>query len=77
MEKPTDMTDETFIDFDMEFFDLINKYCRHDAYVDVSLCSYTCKKIAELRNNAIEIIDEWNATEIQKLTNEEEIEVNF
>lgn len=63
MEKPTDMTDETFIDFDIEFFELINKYCRQD--VDVSLCSYTCEQIAELRNNAIEIIDEWNAKEIQ------------
>jgi len=62
MEKPTDMTDETFIDFDMEFFDLINKYCRQD--VDVSLCIYTCEQIAELRNIAIEIIDEWNAKEI-------------
>jgi len=63
MEKPTDMTDETFIDFDMEFFDLINKYCRQD--VDVSLCSYTCERIAELRSDAVELIDEWNATEIE------------
>jgi hypothetical protein len=47
----------------MEFFDLINKYCRQD--VDVSLCSYTCEQIAELRNNAIEIINKWNATEIE------------
>ena len=63
MDKPTDMTDDQFIDFDMEFFELINKYCRQD--VDVSLCSYTCEQIAELRNNAIEIIDKWNATEIE------------
>lgn len=63
MEKPTDMKDDEFIEFDMEFFDLINKYCRQD--VDMSLCSYTCEQIAELRNKAIEVIDEWNAKEIQ------------
>ena len=63
MEKPTDMNDDQFNEFDTEFFDLINKYCRQD--VDVSLCSYTCERIAELRSDAIELIDEWNATEIQ------------
>ena len=63
MEKPTDMTDDQFIDFDMEFFDLINKYCRQD--IDISLCGYTYGQIVDLREKAIEIINEWNATEIE------------
>jgi len=62
-ERPTDMTEDQYIDFDMEFFDLINKYLRPD--VDVSLCSHTCERIAELRSDAVEIIDEWNAKEIE------------
>ena len=62
-ERPTDMTDDQFMDFDMEFFDLINKYLRVD--VDVSFCSHTCERIAELRSEAVELIDEWNAKEIE------------
>lgn len=63
MERPTDMNDNQYNEFDDEFFLLINKYCRTD--VDLSLCENVCNRIAELRSEAVELIDDWNSKEIE------------
>ena len=62
-ERPTDMTDDQYIDFDMEFYHLINKYLRTE--VDRSMCGRTYLKICKLRDQSIDLINEWNAQEIK------------
>jgi len=63
IEKPTDMDDVQFKEFDDEFFLLINKYCRVE--LEPSMCLNTYAQIAELRSQAMEIINRWNRTEIK------------
>lgn len=58
IEKPTDMDDVQFKEFDDEFFLLINKYCRVE--IEPSMCIHTYAKVAELRGEAMSLINRWN-----------------